>query len=88
MGPAIDKSVTTPSSPGCHEKQTGPEPSDRHLRHTGSAFHRSEETDHRDHEREYGLPDAAKALRVVLDHAMLDADEDEIFGTVRCRRCG
>jgi hypothetical protein len=42
----------------------------------------------KDMAREYGLPDAAKALRVVLDHAMLDADEDEIFGTVRCRRCG
>ena len=42
----------------------------------------------KDMAREYGLPDAAKALRVVLDHAMLDGDEDEIFGTVRCRRCG
>lgn len=42
----------------------------------------------KDMAREYGLPDAAKALRVVLDHAMLDADEDEIFGAVRCRRCG
>ena len=42
----------------------------------------------KDMANEYGLPDAAKALRVVLDHAMLDADEDEIFGTVRCRRCG
>ncbi len=42
----------------------------------------------KDMAREYGLADAAKALRVVLDHAMLDADEDEIFGTVRCRRCG
>jgi hypothetical protein len=38
--------------------------------------------------REYRLPDAAKALRVVLDHAMMDGDEDEIFATVRCRRCG
>jgi len=42
----------------------------------------------KDMAREHGLPDAAKALRVVLDHAMLDADEDEIFATVRCRRCG
>ena len=42
----------------------------------------------KDMAREHGLADASKALRVVLDHAMLDADEDEIFGTVRCRRCG
>lgn len=36
----------------------------------------------------YSLPDASKALRVVLDHAMQDADEDDIFMSVRCRRCG
>jgi hypothetical protein len=34
------------------------------------------------------LPDLSKALRVVLDHAMMDADEDDIFGAIRCRRCG
>jgi hypothetical protein len=34
------------------------------------------------------LPDLSKALRVVLDHAMMDADEDDIFGSIRCRRCG
>ena len=36
----------------------------------------------------YSLPDASKALRVVLDHAMQDADEDQIFMAIRCRRCG
>ncbi len=38
--------------------------------------------------REHGLPDASKALRVVLDYAMYDGDEDDIFGSIRCRRCG
>ena len=36
----------------------------------------------------YELPDASKALRVLLDYAATDGDWDEIFGTVRCRRCG
>lgn len=36
----------------------------------------------------YSLPDASKALRVVLDHARMDADEEQIFMSVRCRRCG
>ncbi len=36
----------------------------------------------------YSLPDASKALRVVLDHAMQDADEDQVFMAIRCRRCG
>ena len=35
----------------------------------------------------YELPDASKALRVVLDYVMQDGDWDEIFGKVRCRRC-
>ncbi len=34
------------------------------------------------------LADVSKALRVVLDHAMMDADEDDIFASIRCRRCG
>ncbi|MBL8571875.1 MAG: hypothetical protein JNK84_22600 [Phreatobacter sp.] len=38
--------------------------------------------------RAYGLPDASKALRVVLDHAMFDAEEERIFLERRCRRCG
>ncbi|MBI3507907.1 MAG: hypothetical protein HY059_23980 [Proteobacteria bacterium] len=36
----------------------------------------------------YGLKDASKALRVALDHAMMDADEEKIFMSIRCRRCG
>ncbi len=38
--------------------------------------------------REYDLSDASKALRIVLDHAMMDLDPDSIFMSVRCRRCG
>lgn len=34
------------------------------------------------------LADFSKALRIVLDHAMMDADEDDIFAAIRCRRCG
>jgi hypothetical protein len=34
------------------------------------------------------LPDLSKALRVVLDYAMMDGDEDDIFASIRCRRCG
>jgi hypothetical protein len=36
----------------------------------------------------HGLPDASKALRVVLDYAMQDGDEDALFNTIRCRHCG
>ena len=36
----------------------------------------------------YGLPDASKALRCLLDYAATDGDWDEIFKTVRCCRCG
>ena len=35
----------------------------------------------------YELPDASKALRVVLDYVMQDGDWDEIFTRIRCRRC-
>lgn len=38
--------------------------------------------------KSWNLPDASKALRVVLDHAIHDGDEDDIFGAMRCRRCG
>lgn len=38
--------------------------------------------------RDYRLTDASKALRIVLDHAMMDLDSDDIFMSVRCRRCG
>ena len=36
----------------------------------------------------YELPDASKALRVLLDYAMEDGNRDEIFQKVRCLRCG
>lgn len=36
----------------------------------------------------YNLPDASKALRCLLDYAATDGDWDDIFRTVRCRRCG
>ena len=36
----------------------------------------------------YQLPDASKALRVLLDYAATDGDWDEIFAKPRCRRCG
>ena len=35
----------------------------------------------------YRLPDASKALRCLLDYAATDADWDELFAKVRCRRC-
>ncbi|MCG8695973.1 MAG: hypothetical protein MI806_32560 [Minwuiales bacterium] len=36
----------------------------------------------------YKLPDASKALRCLLDYAATDGDWDDIFGKIRCRRCG
>ena len=36
---------------------------------------------------EYELPDVDKALRVLLDYVIEEADRDEIFGKVRCLRC-
>ena len=36
----------------------------------------------------YSRPDASKALRALLDYAATDGDWDEIFGKIRCRRCG
>jgi len=38
--------------------------------------------------RQHDLRDASKALRVVLDHAIEDGEEQEIFGKIRCLRCG
>ena len=34
------------------------------------------------------LPDPAKALRIVLDHARTEGDEKVLFETVRCLGCG
>ena len=38
----------------------------------------------------YGLADEAKALRVLLDYAIQDSDNDLIFSAenMRCRFCG
>ena len=36
----------------------------------------------------YKLRDSSKALRCLLDYAATDGDWDEIFGKIRCRRCG
>lgn len=36
----------------------------------------------------YNLPDASKALRVLIDFAQSDGDPDLIFNTIRCNRCG
>ncbi len=38
--------------------------------------------------QKHSLPDASKALRVLLDYAIEEGDEQDIFGKVRCLRCG
>ena len=35
----------------------------------------------------YGLADASKALRCLLDYAESEGDTDEIFKKIRCNRC-
>ena len=37
--------------------------------------------------KKYDLPDRSKALRCLLDFLAEDGDWDEIFETIRCRRC-
>ncbi len=37
--------------------------------------------------RQYDLPDASKALRILIDFAIQDGDEAAIFETIRCLRC-
>tara|TARA_B100000408_G_C10113264_1_gene146907 strand:+ start:293 stop:487 length:195 start_codon:yes stop_codon:yes gene_type:complete len=39
--------------------------------------------------QEYDLPDESKAIRILLDYAIEDADKDAIFSpdNMRCRRC-
>ena len=37
---------------------------------------------------EFELQDTSKALRVLLDYAATDGDWKEIFGKIRCPRCG
>lgn len=36
---------------------------------------------------EYDLPDIGKVIRVLIDHATMSGDKEEIFETIRCRRC-
>lgn len=35
----------------------------------------------------YKLKDEGKAIRVILDYAMTDGDEETLFKKVRCLRC-
>lgn len=37
---------------------------------------------------EYGLMDEGKALRVVLDYVMHEADPEAVFSEIRCHHCG
>jgi metal-responsive CopG/Arc/MetJ family transcriptional regulator len=37
--------------------------------------------------KKHGLDSRDKALRALLDYCAEDGDWDEIFETVRCRRC-
>ena len=36
----------------------------------------------------YTLDDESKALRIVLDYVMQEADHDEVFEEMRCHHCG
>lgn len=36
----------------------------------------------------YKIKDEGKALRILLDFAMSEGDEETVFKKVRCRRCG
>ncbi len=36
----------------------------------------------------HNLPNPSKALRVLIDYAIQDGDEKNIFETIRCARCG
>ncbi len=38
--------------------------------------------------KDHDLPDASKALRVLLDYAMEETEDNDVFGKVRCLRCG
>ena len=57
------------------------------------AYELTLETDHMDFLRgaaeKYGLSDESKAVRVVMDYVMLNAEiQDSVFSEVRCLRCG
>lgn len=36
----------------------------------------------------FDLPDAHKALRILVDYARTDGDLDDIFTNIRCTHCG
>lgn len=38
--------------------------------------------------QEYSVPDSSKALRILLDYAIQEADPDEVFNIIRCHHCG
>jgi len=48
-------------------------------------------TDHEDWLKEmaqkHSLEDENKALRILIDFAMEDGDEESIFESIRCKRC-
>ena len=39
--------------------------------------------------KDYDLPDESKAIRILLDYAIEDADKDEVFSpdNMRCKHC-
>ena len=39
--------------------------------------------------QDYDLPDESKAIRILLDYAIEDADKDEVFSqdNMRCKHC-
>ena len=39
--------------------------------------------------QDYDLPDESKAIRILLDYAIEDADKDEVFSpdNIRCKHC-
>jgi hypothetical protein len=36
----------------------------------------------------FSLDDEGKALRIVLDYAMEEADQEAVFEVIRCNHCG
>ena len=38
--------------------------------------------------KKHGLADPSKVLRVLVDFARMEGDEEKIFGEIRCSRCG
>ena len=38
--------------------------------------------------QDYKIEEISKVLRCLLDYAATDGNWDEIFGKIRCRRCG